>query len=110
MGRRPEVRTIPDEEVLLTPNDRADPWDLFSMCRFELAVDTAPSRTLPLYQWPKDLSVLEEQRKGWREDQRHGERRDVAGAPVKWQGKRGVQPWASGQCLDEEPRVSRQRP
>ena len=34
-------------EVLLLPNDHAEPWDLISMCGFELAVDTAPSRTLP---------------------------------------------------------------
>lgn len=42
-------------EVLLLPNDHAEPWDLISMCGFELAVDTAPSRTLPLYQGIKDL-------------------------------------------------------
>ena len=42
-------------EVLLLPKDHAEPWDLISMCGFELAVDTAPSRALPLYQGIKDL-------------------------------------------------------
>ena len=42
-------------EVLLLPNDHAEPWDLISVCGFELAVDTATSRNLPLYQEIKDL-------------------------------------------------------